>query len=51
MHATSGEKYSIYNNWRTLISRLVIAEGNIDNNGNYKISTDSTKRINFSKVA
>ena len=51
MHATSDEKYLIYNNWRTLISRLVIAEGNIDNNGNYKISTESTKRINFSKVA
>lgn len=42
--------YLVYSNYEEDLSRIIIAEGSLDSNGNYTISSDSKKRISFKDV-
>lgn len=42
--------YLVYSNYEKDLSRITIAEGSLDSNGNYTISSDSKKRISFKDV-
>lgn len=42
--------YLVYSNYEKDLSRIIIAEGSLDSNGNYTISSDSKKRISFKDV-
>ena len=48
--ATSQSDYLVYSNVEKDLSRITIAEGSLDSNGNYTISSDSKKRISFKDV-
>lgn len=46
----SQSDYLVYSNYEGDLSRITIAEGNLDSNGNYIISSNSKKRISFKDV-